>query len=234
MGQGDEGVGEWGQKSGGGKFWASVQAVQEEQARDPSLPRRGRSKGSLGQGVGVGGFQEIPPPLMESILEVRGLHPMTPGSVIVASAGSGPQLPHTNIATHPQVQPPCGRGISGCHMSSFLCLSEEYQVRVQAGTALTEAAPPLNSWFLLLTCRARAAPVLTKWCGWGRGQPGGWGCGKGMLPMALFADASGVPSLAPHTCPYHLTFLLCSAPANLLAKLEVAEHSVLFFAGLVH
>ena len=65
---------------------------------------------------------------------------MTPGSVIVASVGSGPQLPHTDIATHPGALPPYGRDISGCHQSSFLGLLEEYQVRVQAGTALAEAA----------------------------------------------------------------------------------------------
>ena len=64
---------------------------------------------------------------------------MTPGSVIVASVGSGPQLPHTDVATHPEVLPPNSRDISGCHLSSFLCLSEDYQVAVQAGTALGEA-----------------------------------------------------------------------------------------------
>ena len=64
---------------------------------------------------------------------------MTPGSVIVASVGSGPQLPHTDVATHPEVLPANSRDISGCHLSSFLCLSEDYQVAVQAGTALGEA-----------------------------------------------------------------------------------------------
>ena len=48
------------------------------------------------------------------------LHQMTPGSVIVASVGSGPQLPHTNVATHPEVLPPHNREVSGCHLSSFL------------------------------------------------------------------------------------------------------------------
>ena len=64
---------------------------------------------------------------------------MTPGSVIVASVGSGPRLPHTDVATHPEVLPPNSRDISGCHLSSFLCLSEDYHVAVQAGTALGEA-----------------------------------------------------------------------------------------------
>ena len=64
---------------------------------------------------------------------------MTPGSVIVASVGSGAQLPHSDVATHPEVLPPNSRDISGCHLSTFLCLSEDYQVAVQAGTALGEA-----------------------------------------------------------------------------------------------
>ena len=53
-------------------------------------------------------------------------------------------------------------------------------------------------------------------------------------PQALFADAAKVPSSGPPTCPYHPTFLSLSAPADALAVLEVAEHSVLFFAGMVH
>ena len=64
---------------------------------------------------------------------------MTPGSVIVASVGNGSQLPHTDVATHPEVLPPSDKDVSGCHFSRFLCLSEEYQVQVQAGTTLGEA-----------------------------------------------------------------------------------------------
>ena len=64
---------------------------------------------------------------------------MTPGSVIVASVGSGVHLPHTDVATHPKVLPPDDTDIPGCHLSTFLCLSEDYQVAVQAGTALGEA-----------------------------------------------------------------------------------------------
>ena len=60
---------------------------------------------------------------------------MTPGSVIVASVGSGAQLPHTYVANHPEVLHPDNCDSSGCHLSSFLCLSEDYQVAVQAGTA---------------------------------------------------------------------------------------------------
>ena len=80
--------------------------LSEEQARDPALPRRWQSKRSLRQGVGGALFKKFHPPLMESVPKVRDLHRMTPGSVIVASVGSGPQLPHTDIATHPEALPP--------------------------------------------------------------------------------------------------------------------------------
>ena len=89
---------------------------------------------------GVGGSEGLfsrsstPPPLMESFAQVGNLHPVTPGSVIVASVGSGAQLPCTEVATHPN-----SRDISGYHLSSFLCLSEDYQVAVQAGTVLGDA-----------------------------------------------------------------------------------------------
>ena len=49
---------------------------------------------------------------------------------------------HTNVTTNPEVlppPPPDNRDISGCHLGSFLCLSEEYQLAVQAGTALGDA-----------------------------------------------------------------------------------------------
>ena len=36
--------------------------LSEEQARNPALPRRWQSKGLLGQGLGGGAFQEVPPP----------------------------------------------------------------------------------------------------------------------------------------------------------------------------
>ena len=84
-------------------------------------------------------LQMFHPLLVESVPQVGNLHPMTPGSVIVASAGSWSQLPHTDVATHPGVLPPKDGDISRCHLSSFLCLSEEYQVQVKAGTALGEA-----------------------------------------------------------------------------------------------
>ena len=92
-----------------------------------------------------------------------------PGSVIVASVGSGPQLPHSDVATHPEVLPPNSRDISGCHLSSFLCLSEDYQVAVQAGTALGEAGEARwdtielhrgNMLLMVATSRHHGLPAL--------------------------------------------------------------------------
>ena len=42
------------------------------------------------------------------------------------------------------------------------------------------------------------------------------------------------PPPPPPTCPYHPTFLSRTAPADSPAVMEVAKHSVDFFAGLVH
>ena len=114
-------------------------ARSEEQAKDPALPRRWQSKSTLGSGVGGPLFKKFHPHLTESVPGVGHLHPMTPGSVIVASVRSGPQLPHTHVATHPEVLPPHDMEVGDCHLSSFLCLSEDYQVAVQAGTDLGEA-----------------------------------------------------------------------------------------------
>ena len=116
-------------------------ARSEDQAKDPELPRsrRWQSKSNLGSGVGGPLFKKFHPHLTESVPGVGDLHPKAPGSVIVGSVGIGPQLPHTDVATHPEVLPPNSRDISGCHLTSFLCLSEDYQVAVQAGTAVGEA-----------------------------------------------------------------------------------------------
>ena len=94
----------------------------EDQAKGREPPRRWQSKSNLRSGVGGPLFKKCHPHLTESVPGVGDLHPMTPGSVIVASVGSGPQLPHTDVATHPEVLPPNSRDISGCHVSSFLRL----------------------------------------------------------------------------------------------------------------
>ena len=110
--------------------WLFNAARSEDQARYPDLPRCWQSKNFLYQGVGGPLLKKFHPPVMESVPQVGKLHPTTPGSVIVASVGSGPQLLHTDVATNPEVLPYDNRDITGCHLSSFLCLSEEYQLAV--------------------------------------------------------------------------------------------------------
>ena len=78
----------------------------EEQAKDPALPRRWQSKSTLGSGVGGPLFKKFHPHLTESVPGVGDLHPMTPGSVIVASVGSGPQLHTPTWPPTPRSTPP--------------------------------------------------------------------------------------------------------------------------------
>ena len=56
---------------------------------------------------------------------------------------------------------------------------------------------------------------------------------EGDAAQDLFADATEVASYGPPTCPYNPSFFLRCGPADVLAVIEVAEHLVLFFAGLV-
>ena len=78
----------------------------EEQAKDPGLPRRWQSKSTLGSGVGGPLFKKFHPHLTESGPGVGDLHPMTPGSVIVASVGSGPAAAPPHRRRHPPRGPP--------------------------------------------------------------------------------------------------------------------------------
>ena len=69
----------------------------------------GKAKPRRGKVWGAALFKKFHPPLMESVPEVGNLHPTTPRSVIAANIGSGPQLPHTGVATHPEALPPYKR-----------------------------------------------------------------------------------------------------------------------------
>ena len=127
----------------------------EDEARDPDLPRRWQSKNSLGSGVGGPLFKKPPPPPTVSVPQVGDLHPVTPGSVIVASVGSGAQLPHSDLATHPEGLPPDSRDISGCHLSSFLCVSQDYQVAVEAGETRWDTIQLQREDMLLMVATSR-------------------------------------------------------------------------------
>ena len=64
-----------------------------------------------------------------------------PCLVIVSGAQSGDQLRHTDVSTAPDMlppPPPQGHP-SSCHISTFVALSRQYRLNMQAGTALGEA-----------------------------------------------------------------------------------------------
>ena len=74
--------------------------------------------------------------------------------------------------------PPNSRDNSGCHLISFLCLSEDYQVAVPAGTALWEAGEArwdtieLQRGDILLmvaTSRRNGLPAPPRLQGWATG-----------------------------------------------------------------
>ena len=113
-------------------------AQSEDQAKDPELPRRWKSKSTLGSGVGGPHFKKFHPHLTESVPQVGDLHPMTLAASSWRVWGVGRSSPTPMSPPTPRCSPPNSRDISGCHLSSFLCLSEDYQVAVQAGTALGE------------------------------------------------------------------------------------------------
>ena len=107
-------------------------------------PGVGKAKAPWGWGSGgLSSRSSAPPLLIQSVPEVGNLHQVTPGSSIVATVGSGAHVPHSDVAIHPEVLSPDSRDIPASNLSSLLSLSEDYQVAVQAGTALGEAGEAL-------------------------------------------------------------------------------------------
>ena len=64
---------------------------------------------------------------------------MTPAPVIV-SQDTADQLDHIDTCRDPSVLPPVDGQVSHCHLSTFLVLSSEYRIAVQAGSAYGEAS----------------------------------------------------------------------------------------------
>ena len=108
----------------------------EEQRKDPILPQRYQSKPSKTRGLAgalikkfINSMQDRVPDSFEDLFEML-------CSVIVSAAESGDQLPHTDVSTAPDMLPPLDRHPSTCHISTFVALSSQYLINVQAGTAL--------------------------------------------------------------------------------------------------
>ena len=111
----------------------------EEQRKDPTLPQRYQSKPSKTGGVAgalikkfINSMQDRSPDPFEDLFEM-------PCSVIVSGAESGDQLLHTDVSTAPDMLPPPDRHPSNCHISTFVALSPQYRLNIQAGTALGKA-----------------------------------------------------------------------------------------------
>ena len=111
----------------------------EEQRKDPTLPQRYQSKPPKTAGLAgalirkfINSMQDRVPDPFEDLFEM-------PCSVIVSGAESGDQLPHTDVSTAPDMLPPPDRHPSSCHISTFVALSPQYRLNIQAGTALGEA-----------------------------------------------------------------------------------------------
>ena len=112
----------------------------EDPASDPDIPRRWQSKSSLGSGVGGPLFKNFQPPPHQKCPSGWGPPPRDAGQCHRGECGEwGPAPPHR--CRHPprSAPPPDSMDISGYHVSSFLCLTKDYQVAVQAGAALGEA-----------------------------------------------------------------------------------------------
>ena len=79
----------------------------------------------------------------------------------------------------PEVLPPHKWEVSGCHLSSFLCLSEDYQVAVHAGSALGEAGEACwdivelhRGDMLLMVATSRHYGMINWPCRTPKGPPG--------------------------------------------------------------
>ena len=94
------------------------------------------------------------------------LHDMNP-ALMVVSQYTADQLDHTDFCRDPSVLPLVDGQVSGCHLSTFLVLSSEYQIVVQLGSAYIEVSDTrfnelhLTQGYMLVvtsTCRHHGTP----------------------------------------------------------------------------
>ena len=64
----------------------------------------------------------------------RDLHHMTP-TLLIVSQDAVDQLEHTDTSRDLPVPPPANGKVSSCHLCTFLVLSSEYRIALQAGSA---------------------------------------------------------------------------------------------------
>ena len=164
---------------------------------------------------------------------------MMPGSVIMASVGSGP-LQRGDVllmvaTSRHHGMPPLPGAQDGLQGALFNLWTPDTKHRHhQPNTTHLDPTPSLEALAVAADLSSWDCPSVDQVLRLGKRAIGRVELWEGDAVRALFADAPEAPSSGPPTCPYHPTFLSRSAPADVVAVLEVAEHLVLFFAGLVH
>ena len=109
----------------------------EQQRADPSLPQRYQSRPSKTEALAGSVFKKLATKLKDKMLDpFASVHPMPLGSVIVSGVESGDLLAHTDTSTAPHVLPPSDWSKLDYHLSTFVALSPQYRLSIQAGTAL--------------------------------------------------------------------------------------------------
>ena len=99
-------------------------ARSEDQAKDPGLPRRWQSKSTLGSGVGGPLFKKFHPQPHRKCPWGWGPPPDDAGQRHCGECGEWAAAPPHRRRHPPRgAPPPHDREVSGCHLSSFLCLS---------------------------------------------------------------------------------------------------------------
>ena len=131
----------------------------EEQRKDPTLCQRYQSKPSKTGGMACALIRNFINSINDRVPDpFQDLFDM-PCSIIVSGAQSGDQLPHTDVSTAPDMLPPRDRNPSSCDISTFVALSPQYLIKVQAGTALGEATE--ERWDEVLLQRGVLVLIIT-------------------------------------------------------------------------
>ena len=121
-------------------------APAEAQCRMPKLPQRWQSKPSNWTSL-TSNWTSLTGALLRKVVDrpptqiggFADLYHMTPAPVVVSQDTAG-QLDHTDTSSDPSVLPPIDGQVFRCHLSTFLVLSSEYRIAVQAGSAYREVS----------------------------------------------------------------------------------------------
>ena len=112
----------------------------EQQRANPSIPQRYQSRPFKTEALVGSVLKKLVTKLKDRMPDpFASVHPMPSGSVIASGVESSDLLAHTDTSTAPHVLPASDRSKLECHLSTFVALSPQYRLGIQAGTALGEA-----------------------------------------------------------------------------------------------